>query len=159
RVEALGLPGEVGLAVGRLLGPGALGPAFGLAGELALLAGHLGSLGGGVVAAGEPGGQVAQGVGRPPLGLRPLLRRARPLPGPAEGLQRLLLLGLGVLAGAELLRFVGDLLPAALGLLGPGLGRLLLRQALGVGGGLGLAAGQALGAGGLRLLAAHLPGQ
>src|SRR5207248_711217 len=78
--------------------------------QVALLARQLGGLGGGVVAARELVGQVAQRVGRGALGLRLLLGRLAGLLRLRQCRGRLLLLRLRLLAAAELLRLVRDLL-------------------------------------------------
>src|SRR5262249_9063130 len=157
RIEPVHLPGKVRLAVGGLLCDVrwlVRGRFAGFLGQVALFAGHLGSFGRVVVAAGEPVGQIAELVGRVALGLRLLLGLGGLL-GPGKRIERLLLLALCLVAGADLFGFLRNLffLLFRLGL-GGGVG--LVRVALGLGGGLGLLLGKTIGAVGFGLLAGHL---
>src|SRR5262249_13016408 len=127
-----------------------------VAGRLARGVGVRGLLGG--LLAGDLVGQVAQGVGRlarrlrPVLGLRRLLR-------PVQRLVRLLLLGLALLAAADLLRLRDDALLVRLLLVGRRPVRLRLGLAPRLGRGLRLLLRQAIRAGRLGLLAVPLVGE
>src|SRR5262249_32242794 len=161
RLLQLLLPLRTRIGVGLLLG---------LArrlGQLVLLAGQLARraprrvirLGGGalcrlpgvrrlrrLVPAGQLVGQVAQGVGRLPFRPRLLLGPHR-LPRPLQRFDGLLLVRLPLVAGAELLRLLGELpLPGQVARRRQLVG-LLLRGPLGLGGGLRLATSQPLGTG------------
>src|SRR5262249_17435328 len=140
-IQLLHLLGQLGLALGGLLGLGLglrrIGLACGLFGQLALLSGQFGPLGAGFGASRHLVGQLAQAPGRLPLGL-PLFFGLGGLLGAGQGFQGLLFLRGSLVAGAHFLRFLGDLLLPLLRFGRSGLRGLLLRPAFGLGGDLRL---------------------